>query len=57
MTSAAEAGFENKPFIAAINRCATQRQKANPTFSATSEAVPFQNNLKLTHSPQRGLLD
>jgi hypothetical protein len=27
MTSGAETGIQNKPFIAAVNRCATQKQR------------------------------
>jgi hypothetical protein len=34
MASAAEAGIEDEPFIAAVNRCANPRAKANPSFFA-----------------------
>jgi hypothetical protein len=32
VASAAEAGTENKPAIAAVNRCATQKQDQNRVF-------------------------
>jgi hypothetical protein len=42
MTSAAEAGTEDKPFIAAVNRCATQRQRKIRLFfrKLLSRALP-----------------
>jgi hypothetical protein len=42
MTSAAEAGIEDKPFIAAVNRCATQRQRKIRLFfrKLLSRALP-----------------
>jgi hypothetical protein len=38
LPSAAEAGIENRAFIAAVNRCATQRQELKMRFSANCEA-------------------
>jgi hypothetical protein len=43
---------ENKPDIAAVNRCATQKQPPRRNFSVSSEAVPFQNKIKLTYPRQ-----
>jgi len=63
-SSAAEAVDENRPVIAAVNCSTPARQNracrgtpavrhpkssATPSFSATSEAVPFQGKFKLTH--------
>ena len=39
--AAAKAGTENKAFIAAVNRCTTQKQDQNRVFQQTVEAVPF----------------
>jgi hypothetical protein len=36
--SAAKAGIQDKPFIAAVNRCATQKQKTKSSFSANCKA-------------------
>jgi hypothetical protein len=33
--SAAKAGTENRPVIAAVNRCATQKQERNRVFQRT----------------------
>jgi hypothetical protein len=33
MTSAAEAGVKDNPFIAAVNRCATQSKDKDESFS------------------------
>jgi hypothetical protein len=41
--SAAKAALENRGFIAAVKRCATRNQNIKSSFSATSEALPFQN--------------
>ncbi|MGA7081311.1 MAG: hypothetical protein WBQ43_16280 [Terriglobales bacterium] len=52
--SAAKAGIENEAFIAAVNRCATQKQEQNRGFQlyGIAEAVPFQNRFKLHHYPE-----
>jgi len=42
LPSAAEAVIENEAFIAAVNRCATQKQEQRPDCG-TAEAVPFQS--------------
>jgi capsule polysaccharide export protein KpsE/RkpR len=39
-TSAAKAGTENRPFIAAVNRCATQNQMQHRVFSQAVKAMP-----------------
>jgi hypothetical protein len=49
VASAAKAVDENKPFIAAVNRCATQNQVEHRVFPQPLKPVLFQNNLKLTH--------
>jgi hypothetical protein len=46
LTSAAKADSENKPVIAAVNRCATQNQDATSTFSAAFEVVRFPKKTK-----------
>jgi hypothetical protein len=55
VASAAEAVIENRSFIAAVNRCATQKQEQRRVFQqtvksqlfcgsyGTAEAVPFQS--------------
>jgi hypothetical protein len=40
VTSAAEAGAENKATIAAVNRCATQKQAQRPSFAAACWSRP-----------------
>jgi hypothetical protein len=53
--SAAKAGYEKKPLIAAVNRCATQNPGQMRTqnqaqwrvFPLFLKAVPFQNRYKL----------
>jgi hypothetical protein len=35
VTSAAKAGIQNRPLIAAVNRCATQKQTAKGVFQQT----------------------
>jgi hypothetical protein len=47
LTSAAEAGFENKPVIAAVNRCATQK-------SSAKSSAPFEDTLCISYSLQNG---
>jgi hypothetical protein len=58
--SAAKAVAENKPIIAAVNRCATQKQEQNRVFQnsvmpafllahgGTAEAVPFPKRISET---------
>jgi hypothetical protein len=48
MPSAAEAVIESKAFIAAVNRCATQKQKTDSRFSSNCKA-----GLSAPHSSQR----
>jgi hypothetical protein len=38
--SAAKASIQNKAFIAAVNRCATQKQRQNRGFQQTVKAQP-----------------
>jgi hypothetical protein len=40
VTAAAKAGAENKPVIAAVNRCATQKQAQTRLFHASCKAIP-----------------
>jgi hypothetical protein len=41
LTSAAKADSENKPSIAAVNRCATQNQVQHRLFPQAVKLVPF----------------
>jgi hypothetical protein len=45
--SAAEPGSENKPVIAAVNRCATQNQTQHRVFQQSVKADPDTNRLEL----------
>jgi hypothetical protein len=49
--SAAKAVLRRSPFIAAVNRCATQKARTKSHFSASRKAVPFQNRVELGQSP------
>jgi hypothetical protein len=40
VTSAAKAVDENKPVVAAVNRCATQKQLQQRVFPQTVQGVP-----------------
>jgi hypothetical protein len=46
VTSAAKAGAENKPFIAAVNRCATQKQARTRVFSQAVKAARSQDKIQ-----------
>jgi hypothetical protein len=41
--AAAKAGTENKAFIAAVNRCTTQKQDQNRVFQQTVKPRPWQS--------------
>jgi hypothetical protein len=45
VTSAAEAVDENKPVIAAVNHCATQKQMQRRVFPQAVKSCPSQNAL------------
>ena len=53
LTSAAEAGFDLTPVIAAVNRCATQNQVHHPESSShrldASLLLPLINSLNMLH--------
>jgi hypothetical protein len=44
LTSAAKAAPENKPLIAAVNRCATQNHVQNRVFPQAVKPRPFKTN-------------